>query len=308
MPAKDRPRERGIWYDIKQRCYNPNNKSYKSYGGKGVKVCEEWLDDFEAFYSWFLKASQGNYGYLKLKEGAKIFSPETCYVEITKVLTLNNKNTLVGKRFGKLNVTSFAKKTTLFGKEIFVWNCQCDCGKVTTAIEPNLLSHKVTSCGCNFAKYEKDPLFNYKKERIYEIYRGMISRCYDIRSDHYKYYGAMGIAVCDEWHFDAEQFIVWALDNGYEIGLSIERKDITKGYNPENCTWIDKQAQAKNKSTNVFIQFKDRTHYLAEWARLLKMDAQVAKTYLLAHGGVIVQNPNIDNRDVIEVNTKAYRK
>jgi len=37
---------------MKQRCYNPNNRSYKTYGGRGIKVCDEWRDNFMAFHDW----------------------------------------------------------------------------------------------------------------------------------------------------------------------------------------------------------------------------------------------------------------
>jgi len=40
------------WYHIKTRCYNPKSDSYYRYGGRGIKVCEEWLNDFKAFYDW----------------------------------------------------------------------------------------------------------------------------------------------------------------------------------------------------------------------------------------------------------------
>lgn len=41
-----------IWQEIKKRCYNPNYKDYKYYGGKGITICDEWLNDFMAFYDW----------------------------------------------------------------------------------------------------------------------------------------------------------------------------------------------------------------------------------------------------------------
>ena len=43
------------FYDMKQRCYNQNNKAYKDYGGRGIKVCDEWLNDINAFVEWSLK-------------------------------------------------------------------------------------------------------------------------------------------------------------------------------------------------------------------------------------------------------------
>ena len=42
----------GVWQTMKQRCYNPNNKSYKNYGARGITVCEEWKKDFKLFYDW----------------------------------------------------------------------------------------------------------------------------------------------------------------------------------------------------------------------------------------------------------------
>jgi hypothetical protein len=47
-----------IWTDIKRRCYNSANKRYNCYGGRGISVCDEWLNDFPAFYDW---ANQSGY-------------------------------------------------------------------------------------------------------------------------------------------------------------------------------------------------------------------------------------------------------
>ena len=45
----------GIWKGMKQRCYNPHFSKYKYYGGRGIKVCDEWLHDYAAFRAWALK-------------------------------------------------------------------------------------------------------------------------------------------------------------------------------------------------------------------------------------------------------------
>lgn len=44
-----------VWHGMKQRCYNPHMGNYKNYGGKGVKVCDEWINDFGAFYEWAMQ-------------------------------------------------------------------------------------------------------------------------------------------------------------------------------------------------------------------------------------------------------------
>ena len=41
-----------IWLGMKQRCYYPEHKDFHNYGGRGITVCEEWLNDFKAFYDW----------------------------------------------------------------------------------------------------------------------------------------------------------------------------------------------------------------------------------------------------------------
>lgn len=41
-----------IWSKIKSRCYNSNDKVYSYYGGRGIKVCESWINNFLSFYTW----------------------------------------------------------------------------------------------------------------------------------------------------------------------------------------------------------------------------------------------------------------
>lgn len=40
------------WKNMKQRCYNPKNKKYHNYGGKGISICDEWLNSFDCFQKW----------------------------------------------------------------------------------------------------------------------------------------------------------------------------------------------------------------------------------------------------------------
>ena len=49
------PRLYRIWKDMKRRCYSPNRKNYVRYGAKGIRVCDEWKNDFESFKTWSLK-------------------------------------------------------------------------------------------------------------------------------------------------------------------------------------------------------------------------------------------------------------
>ena len=67
----------------------------------------------------------------------------------------------------------------------------------------------------------------------------------------YKYYGARGIKVCDEWRESFEKFRDWARANGYRDKLTIERVNVDGNYEPSNCTWITMGEQQSNKRNSL---------------------------------------------------------
>lgn len=94
----------------------------------------------------------------------------------------------------------------------------------------------------------------------------MKQRCRNENRPDYKYYGLKGIDYCEEWE-KYEKFRDWALSNGYKYGLTIDRKDFTKGYYPDNCRFITLAEQQRNKSNNLNFTYMGRTKTLSEWAR-----------------------------------------
>jgi hypothetical protein len=72
----------------------------------------------------------------------------------------------------------------------------------------------------------------------------------------YKHYGARGIKIAEEWQDGSESFLQWALANGYERGLWLERKDNDGDYTPDNCAWATPAQQLRNTSRTIRVEGK----------------------------------------------------
>ena len=70
----------GVWLNMKDRCYNPNNSHFKYYGSKGITVCDEWKDDFKLFYDWMI--DNGYYKGMSIDriDNSLGYSPTNCRI------------------------------------------------------------------------------------------------------------------------------------------------------------------------------------------------------------------------------------
>lgn len=112
--------------------------------------------------------------------------------------------------------------------------------------------------------------------RLYSIWKGMIARCINPSTNDYELYGGSGIRVCDDWE-SVSGFFEWALTNGYGEGLTIDRIDSLKDYEPENCRWATQSQQARNRKSNKVITFMGKTMTMIEWAEFTKIPYQTLK-------------------------------
>ena len=107
-----------------------------------------------------------------------------------------------------------------------------------------------------------------KYTRIYQTWADMKRRCYNKNDKmHYPAYGGRGIIVCDEWKNNFLSFYNWAMANGYNDKLTIERVDVNGNYTPNNCKWATVAEQNRNKRTCRKLFFRGKLLCIAEWAR-----------------------------------------
>lgn len=166
---------------------------------------------------------------------------------------------LTGKRFGRLVATKYLGN--------YYWECQCDCGNITKAASGHLNASRIRSCGCLF--FDTVRTHGLTNSRLYKIREGMIDRCYNTHSPSYKHYGERGISICKEWRNDFMSFYNWALNNGYQEDLSIDRIDVDGNYEPSNCRWIPMAEQSKNRRNTVYFTYNGEKKPISDWVREL---------------------------------------
>lgn len=143
------------------------------------------------------------------------------------------------------------------------WLVKCHCGNEFKAIGKYLRNNTIKSCGClkskRMIKYGKErKTHGDTNSRLFSIWTSMKKRCYYKNSTSYKNYGARGIEVCNEWKNNYSAFKKWALDNGYDENLTIDRINTDKNYTPNNCKWSTRKEQNRNKRNNKLINYNGK--------------------------------------------------
>ena len=167
-----------------------------------------------------------------------------------------------GQRFGRLialyRLNNYHKKRAW-------WLCVCDCGNLVEISGITLRNNHTKSCGClNHEPTNKKHGKCYT--RLYKLYKAIIKRCYNSNIKQFKDYGGRGIEVCDEWRNDFMTFYEWAINNGYQDNLTIDRINVNGNYEPCNCRWATPKQQSNNKRNNVNLTYNGKTQSLKEWA------------------------------------------
>lgn len=111
--------------------------------------------------------------------------------------------------------------------------------------------------------YQRNP-------RLYIVWKTMMHRCYNEKRAKFKDYGNRGITVCEEWH-NPNNFLDWAENSGYQIGLQIDRIDNNGDYCPSNCKWSTPKQNSRNRRNTILLTVNGVTKSIAEWCETVSV-------------------------------------
>lgn len=154
--------------------------------------------------------------------------------------------------FGRLTVLERVRIKDKY-KGFSCWRCLCSCGKETFVPTSSLQRGTTTSCGCirrqnAVAMGSSSRKHGASDTKLYAAWAGMKDRCYNRNGPGYKDYGGRGITVHESWRNDFEAF---RRDVGEPpAGLSLDRIDNDRGYEPGNVRWATSLQQMRNRRTS----------------------------------------------------------
>lgn len=174
---------------------------------------------------------------------------------------------LAGQKYGRWTIVELLGKNE---KNELLIKCICDCGNERTLKLINIKYGSSKSCGC--LSKEVHSKHGLKKHPLFMVWCSMRQRCSYEKYPGFHRYGVRGIRVCEEWNNDFKTFHDWAIANGWEVGLSIDRIDNDGNYEPSNCRWATMLTQARNTSKNVMVEHEGEIKCLSEWAKVLNIN------------------------------------
>ena len=268
MPKKehslrlDNPRLYSIWAGMKDRCHNPNSKSYYHYGGRGITYDKRW----EKFKNFYNDLQESYYNHVK-EFGEKDTTIDRINADGNYELSNVRWATIIQQNYNKRNFKHstpyrgicYKNKINKYRVELgslFIKECKSleDAVRYRIAAEKKYLGESPLEkdlangniqherdteelSSCNYVSEGKDTngeilRVNYKK--LYAHYTEIKSSCYNKANRLYKYCGALGITLSDDWD-NFNKFLYWALDNDYTEDKYVARKDMQGNFTPDNC-------------------------------------------------------------------------
>lgn len=173
----------------------------------------------------------------------------------------------VGSVFKNLTVVGHLPKSKNGNRMYLV---RCVCGKEKPMFAQSLQNS--VSCGCVRSARTHGHARKRAKIPEYLVWCYMRKRCANKSDRRYSEYGGRGVFVCAAW----EDFAAFFADMGRRPSPkhSLDRIDNNGPYSPENCRWATRSEQNNNQRRNVRVAFRGQSMTVAEWSRLLGINAK----------------------------------
>lgn len=179
--------------------------------------------------------------------------------------------------------TATSKQKTRYGLYL------CQCGTEFKCMSKSIRYKETISCGCyrikratNLWKEFNHPIkHNLTNTRLYKVWSGIKTRCSNENRKDFQYYGGRNISICDEWRNDFISFYNWAMSNGYQDNLTIDRIDTNGNYEPSNCRWATMKEQSETKRNPIFRNKKGYSFVTSEnrYISYITVNKKVYKKY-----------------------------
>ena len=170
-----------------------------------------------------------------------------------------------GDKYGMLTVVKEGEKIYLpsnqFNRTMI---CRCECGAEKQIRIMHLTRGKIISCGC--IQKTKNGESNTV---LHKRWKAMFERTAITGINKERYFDR-GISVCKEWE-DYFTFKEWALKNGFQESLTIDRIDNSKGYSPDNCRYVTPEENCNNRDETFFVFYKGEKVAFMQLMRNLKI-------------------------------------
>lgn len=183
-----------------------------------------------------------------------------------------------GNVYGKLTVLRFAGKDH---RKQAKWLCRCECGETTVVQGCNLRTGHTRSCSPNCLR----TTHKMGKTPEYAAWWAMHDRCTNPKNSNFRYYGARGISVCEQW----ATFEAFYADMGpCPEGLTLDRIDNDGNYEPGNVRWATRTQQQNNRSNSKKYEHDGLALTVAQWAKKTGIEDATLRARL-NHGWSVVR-------------------
>ena len=181
---------------------------------------------------------------------------------------LGRKPDLSGNTFGRWTVL---KPTCRIGYKVY-YICVCTCGNTKDVEQAQLTGGHSKSCGCIRTEMVVARSTTHGKYYTAEkkVHSSMLTRCYNTNYHQYHMYGGRGITVEESW----KDFANFYKDMGPRPSPEhqLDRRDNSLGYSKQNCEWVTKSVNARNKRSTVLVEYEGKMIPLIEVAETLNID------------------------------------